>query len=86
MVFSLRRRASPRALSAVAALGVNTSPMAAAPAAMLRVLLLKVPAWGMAFGRPGSYIAMISWEPPKAPKDIPPPMYFPSVVRSGSTS
>ena len=52
---------------------------------MLSTLLLKVPAWPSASARRGSKRCISSRRPPKAPKDMPPPMYLPSVVRSGMT-
>ena len=55
----------------------------ASPAAIVSTLLLNVPACGSASGRRGSNRSMMSARPPNAPNDMPPPMYLPSVVRSG---
>jgi len=84
IVLRRSRRQSPRAVSCSAASGVYTDDIAATPA-MVKTLLLKVPACAQASARRGSKRDMISRRPPNAPKLMPPPMYFPSVVISGTT-
>ena len=82
---SAARKRSPRAFSAASASGVSTSLKPAAPAAMVRTSLLKVPEWYRQSGLAGSKRSIRSARPPKAPNEEPPPRYLPSAVRSGVT-
>ena len=76
------RRRSPRSLTAASAAAPTRSSATTAPTAIVKALLLNVPAW-LRPPRAGSNAAIRSARPPKAPNDSPPPRYLPSVVMSG---
>ena len=81
---SRSRSRSPRSFRRLISAFVRTCVRPAAPAAIVRTSLLKVPPCCSASGREGSK-RRIRWaSPPKAPNERPPPTNFASVVRSGS--
>lgn len=79
------RSRSPRVLVAARASSSRAYRSVAIAAAVETTLLLKVPAWASSPPAARSRCRMTSSRPPKAPNDIPPPRYLPSVVMSGTT-
>ncbi len=72
---------SPRAFRRLTSASLYKS-IPVQPAAMVTILLLKVPECASEPSR-GSNILIICFRPPKAPNVMPPPTHFPNVTRSG---